>query len=102
MEVIIITPDIYWKLLVAYIKGSVFIEDEDKNLREMLDKNYVDSELGERFYVNGFPLRGTTTKRFITTDGRKAFWKSTFKIVIPFTTGLFGILLALLKLLVSS
>lgn len=96
------TPGIYWKLLVAYIKGSVNIEFEDKNLREMLDKNYIDSEPGETFYVNGFPLRGTTTKRFITTDGRKAFWKTTFKVLIPSITGVFGMLLALLKLLVSN
>lgn len=48
------TPGIYWKLLVAYVKGSVNIEFEDKNLREMLNKNYIDSEPGETFYVNGF------------------------------------------------
>mgnify|MGYP006976906152 CR=1 FL=1 len=96
------TPGIYWRLLVAYIKGSVNIEFDDKNLREMLDEDYIDSEPGEIFYVNGFPLRGTTTKRFITTNGRKAFWKTTFKVLIPSITGIFGILLALLKLLVSN
>lgn len=97
-----ITPGIYWKLLVAYLKGSVNIEFEDKNLREMLDKNYIDSEPGETFYVNRFPLHGTTTKRFITTDGRKAFWKTTFKVILPSLIGISGLLLTALKLLLGN
>ncbi|PNZ12653.1 hypothetical protein CD113_06435 [Staphylococcus simiae] len=96
------TPGIFWKLLVAYLKGSVNIEFEDKNLNEMIDKNYISSETGETFYINGFPIQSSTTKRFITTEGRKAFWKVVFKVFIPSFIGIAGILVTVLKLLIES
>lgn len=98
-----ITPRIYLKLLIAYIKGSIIIESDDINLEEMLDENYIYSEISDKtFYVNGFPLWGTTNKRFITTEGRKAFWKVTFKAVIPSLIGTIGLLLTALKLLIGN
>ena len=78
------------------------IEFEDKNLSEMLDKNYIYSEHGKTFYVNGFPIQGSTTKRFITTEGRKAFWKVVFKVFLPSLIGITGILVTVLKLLIGN
>lgn len=97
------TPGIYWKLLIAYINGFVIIKADDRNLDEMMDKKYIYSEMSDKtFYVNGFPVWGTTNKRFITTDGRKAFWKVTFTAVIPSLIGIIGLLLTSLKLLTGS
>lgn len=62
------------------------IEFEDKNLSEMLDKNYIYSEHGKTFYVNGFPIQGSTTKRFITTEGRKSFVCNLYLDVSRITT----------------
>ena len=90
---------IYWKLLVAYVKGSVQIEFEDESLEFMMQKNYIVSEPGETYYINGFPFQEETTKRFITFEGKKAFWKITFKTVVPTTLGLIALLVGLLKLL---
>ncbi|MEB7779227.1 hypothetical protein NGB30_01605 [Mammaliicoccus fleurettii] len=96
------TPGIFLKLLVAYVKGSVNIEFKDKNLSEMLDKNYIYSEHGETFYINGFPIQGSTTKIFITTQGRKVFWKGIFKVILPSFIGIVGILVTVLKLLIGN
>lgn len=98
-----ITPGIYLKLLIAYIKGSIIIKSDDKNLEEMLDKNYIYSEIGDKtFYVNGFPVWGTTNKRFITTEGRKAFGRISFKVILPSLIGISGLLLTALKLLLGN
>lgn len=90
-----LSPRMFYYLLIAYFTGSVRINEKYRNLSTMRSRGLINSEVSDFEEDSGFLLTVYSGKHFITDTGKDALWKFTYTVVIP-------TILAALTLLVTA
>lgn len=78
-----LSPRMFYYLLIAYITGSVRIDEKYRNLSTMRNRKLIESEISGLEEYSGMLITVYSGRHFITDDGKDALWKSTYTVIIP-------------------
>lgn len=78
-----LSPRMFYYLLIAYFTDSVHIDEKYRNLSTMRNRKLITSEISDFKECSDVIFTVYSGKHFITDAGKDALWKFSYTVVIP-------------------